>query len=617
MNCKEIINQLKQENPEIIALDTETTSLTDKTLEGFSIAFNNSVYYFPIIDNVVKTVNTNNARELLQYLIDNTTLVMHNSSFDLSVLYKFGINLNKLWTNQIHDTVILANLYNENIQHGLKPLVKKFFNYKMKEYKEICGTGKKQVTFSNAKEIKIQYAKDDAKYTLKLYRFLTEQLQKDKDSWNVYKTIEQPLLPIVAAMHYEGISINVDMVKTIESSYRKKIELAETKLRTLMGNINFNSSKQLREYFIDKLHLPIIKRSVKTNSPSVDKEVLEIYAQYNSEAKLLLEYRKYSKLLGTFIPALTPNNIDIKSCIGKIYTSFNQAGTVSGRFSSSNPNMQNLPRESGKCELCKSELNKIELGWKCPKCKNIELRIRDCVIADTGQILIGADYSQIELRILAHFSNDNNLIKAYKNNKDIHQQTANACGISRYDAKVINFGLVYGMGAKTLAKKINVAPEEAQIYMNKYFNTYSGVKQFWKQAEKQFLKFGYVQTLSGRKRRKSRQFPYKDDYGKSGEIRSAINSIIQGSAADMIKEAMIQMSPKIRQLGARLVSTVHDEVIISSPIETAEEVFQIVKNCMLQSGDKLRVPIDIDIKFGRTWEEAHGKGIELNTVNNK
>lgn len=572
----------------LVGVDTETVSLEDKTMVGFSIAFNDEAYYIPVRDNVLGNMTTKMARGLLQTILDKCIVIFHNSGFDLPVLDKFGIDIYHAYS--VHDTLLMANLVDENMKHGLKKLVKKYFNYTMTEFKELCGTGKKQIPFADAPQEKYIYACDDAYYTLKLFHLFTNKLTYDKGPAWVYSKIERPLLHVIAGMHANGITIDVEKVKGIKDKCEQIVEFAETKLKIEMGDeVNFGSSQQLKKYFIDEWHMPVIKQSSKTGRPSMDKEVLEKYAESNAVAKTLLEFRKYSKILSTFIPALWPPEWDFDSMTGKIHANFNQAGTTSGRFSSSRPNMQNIPRAN----------------------EEDGIRIREVIIPDKGQILLGADYSQIELRVLAHFSRDPNLVKAYNEGKDIHQQTADACGCSRYDAKTVNFGLVYGMGNKTLAKKIKVSPDEAQQYIDRYFETYSKVKEFWAESEKNFKDLGYVETLSGRKRRRSDNFEAKDSYDQGAEVRSATNAIIQGSAADLIKMAMVAMYPQLKKYGARIISTVHDEILVSCPVKTAKQVYGVVHRSMVEAGISLSVPVEVKCQFGRSWEEAHGDGIRL------
>jgi len=572
----------------IIALDTETISLENRTLVGFSIAYDNFSKYYPIAHNKIKNVDKKESMQMLKNIIENNKIVMHNSSFDIPVLVSFGIPQENF--KDVEDTLIIANLLDENVRKGLKALSKRYLKYTMVELKEIVGTGKKRISVADADERILKYAADDARQTLKLFSYLYPILQQDKKLFNLYETIEKPLLKVVADMHVGGISVDAGRIKEIEKLCTDRTEKAKEKLEYVMENVNYNSTKQLRQFFIDKEHMPIIKETNK-GMPSMDKEVLKIYAETNSAAKLLLEYRKYAKILSTFIPALSPKDIDLKTCRGKIYASFNQAGTTSGRFSSSKPNMQNIPKGE-----------KDEFG------------IRDCIVADEGHILIGADYSQVELRIMAHFSQDFNLMKAYNGTTDVHTITANACGITRDKAKTINFGLIYGMRAKTLGKRIDVGYDEAQSYIDKYFETYNAIKPFWEHAEQQIRSHGYVETFFGRKRRRTCEFQAKDKFEQSREIGSMTNAIIQGTGADLMKKSMVAMNPQLKAIGARIISTVHDEVIVSCPIKNAKRGFAIVHRSMVEAGKDLTVPITVDCKFGRTWGEAHGDGIKLGEI---
>lgn len=571
----------------IISIDTETKSLEDKTILAISVSDESRTIVLPIRMNTTKNVTIQYAIEYIKDLLKNCKVVFHNSSFDIPALVLLGIPLGDF--KDIEDTVIISRLLDENIRHGLKSLSKRYLHHTMIEYKEVCGTGKKQISFADVEWEKAKkYSSQDAYYTWKLFAYLYPKLQQEKKLFKIYEEIERPLLKVVADMHIHGISINVDKVKEISDLCILNIDSITERLEVFLGkDFNINSSKQLKEYFIDKLKMPVLKVSNKTNSPSVDKEVLEKYAEKNNVAQLILDYRKYKKIYSTFIPALTPNDWDSKNKIGKIYASFNQAGTVSGRFSSSSPNMQNIPRE------------KDEYG------------IRETIIADKGQILVGADYSQIELRVLAHATQDPNLLKAYREGQDIHQMTADACGITRDEAKRVNFGIAYGMGAKTLAKRTDKTYDEAQQYIEKYHQTYPKVVEFWNSAKLCIKGKGFVETVLGRKRRRSKEFFDKDDFEKEMEIRSMTNHIIQGTAADLIKIAMVSMYPELKNLGARIVLTVHDEVIVSTPRDKAEKVKKIITNSMMEAGKILTVPVAIDIKFGNNWNETHGEGIEL------
>lgn len=597
----------------VIAIDTETRSLKDKTMIAFSYCIEGSTTVVPVHMNTTANVDHSQAIAILTGLIrdENAKVVFHNSSFDIPVLVQFGVPF-KIFEQaskegRIEDTVIIANMVDENIRHGLKYLTKRYFKHEMTKYKEVCGTGKKQIEFADVHwGIAQDYAGEDAYWTWKLYNYLIRQLKIDRGSFNLYETVEKPLLLVVADMHIQGITVDVKKVKDIGELCQRKIKSLEEKLDITMGDVNFNSPKQLREYFIDKKNLPVLK-TTRTGEPSVDKEVLKQYAENDGDAEMLLEYRKYAKIYSTFIPALTPDEWDIETWRGKIYASFNQAGTSSGRFSSSSPNFQNIPNDSKKCEYCGGDLEKREGQWVCQECDKVsgKMFIREAIIADKGHVLIGADYSQVELRILAHCSQDFNLMKAYQDELDIHQLTADACGVERRPAKTINFGLVYGMGAKTLSKRIDVTYDDAEQYIERYFDKYPGIKDFWNDIEGKIKTQGYIKTEFGRTRRRTIYFLAKDEYDQSREIRSITNAVIQGTAADMIKIAMKNMYPQLKGIGARIVSTVHDEVIVSAPKEKAKRAYAIVHRSMVDAGRNLTVPITVDAKIGKTWNEVH------------
>ena len=577
----------KKKMKKIISIDTETISLKDKTILAISVSDGSRTIVLPVRMNTTKNFITVRVIKYIEDLLKDCKVIFHNSSFDIPALVLLGVSLDSFI--DIEDTVIISQLLDENIRHGLKSLTKRYFHHTMKEYKEVCGTGKKQISFADVPwdEAK-EYSKQDAYWTYKLYEYLYPKLQQEQKLFTIYEIIERPLLKVVSDMHINGININTDKVKEISDLCKENIDSIEERLTIFLGkDFNINSSKQLKEYFIDKLGKEILKKSKITNEPSVDKEVLEKYAEKDPVAKLILEYRKYKKIYSTFIPALTPDDWDLKTKTGKIYASFNQAGTVSGRFSSSSPNMQNIPRE------------KDEYG------------IRETIIADKEQILVGADYSQIELRVLAHVSQDSNLLKAYQEGKDIHKMTADACGITRDEAKRVNFGIAYGMGIKTLGKTINKSYEEAEKYIQKYHETYPKVIEFWDNAKKCIKEKGFVETVMGRKRRRSKEFFDKDSYEQEMEIRSMTNHIIQGSAADLIKIAMVDMYPKLKNMGARIVLSVHDEVIISVSKDKAQKTKEIIYNSMIKAGKILTVPVEVDIKFGNTWADTHGEGIDI------
>lgn len=565
-----------------IGLDTETESLVDKTMVGFSVAYTKAnkiySYYIPIWHTKFDNMLLEHAQTILKLILIHDQIVFHNYVFDCAVFKKLGIPVSCTIT---HDTMILAHLLDENDNQGLKPCALRYCGHKMKHFKEICGSGKSRISFADVdEETADKYASEDAEYTLKLFNVLYPLVVADEGLHRIYTLIEQPLLEVVADMQINGITIDNSQVDRIREECQKHVSDALERIEYLMPNINLNSPKQLRNHFVDKKRLKPLAFSAKTKQPSVNKEFFEHYETDKRcpEIKALLAYKKYNKILSTFIPALTTGiNSDYK-----IYAQFRQSGTKTGRFSSSNPDMQNIPRTTD------------------------EFDIRAAIIADEGHILIGADYSQIELRLAAHFSQEPHMVKVYREGGDIHQETANACGSTRQEAKTINFGLLYGMYYKTLAKLLEVDYETAIAYHEQFWKRYNVLGKFMDSAKKLAVNNGYTKTLFGRKRHLTNEFFDKEPFQKSAELRSISNAIIQGSGADLMKLAMVDMYQPLKNIGARLVLTVHDEVVVSCPESKIKQGVKIVTDAMLKYDYKLNVPLTIDLKTGKTWSEVHG-----------
>lgn len=563
-----------------IAVDTETVSLVDKTLIGFSFAYTkaNKVvsWYVPVRHNKFENMELGDVQKILKIILYHNQLIFHNYVFDGMVFTKFGIPVKAAI---VHDTMILAHLLDENDNQGLKPCALRYCHHKMKHFKEIVGGGKSRISFADVdKEDADKYASEDAEYTYKLFEVLYPMVIADDNLYKIYETIERPLLLVVEDMQINGITINIAQIKRISEECQKQVSDALERIEYLMPNINLNSPKQLREHFIDKKRLTPLKLSKKTQLGSVDKEFLEHYETDKRcpEIKWLLAYRKYNKILSTFIPALTPKDGR------KIYAQFRQSGTTSGRFSSSNPNMQNIPRTDD------------------------EFDIRAAIIADEGHTLIGADYSQIELRIAAHFSQEPSMLSAYRENGDIHQQTADACGSTRQEAKTINFGMLYGMYFKTLAKQLEVPEQKAIEYFNQFWGNYSKLKDYMEKAKKDAMENGYTMTFFGRKRHMTDEFAEKEEFKKGAELRSMVNAIIQGTGADIIKLAMLDVYQPLKDIGGRLVLCVHDEILCSVPKNKEKEAIKIITKAMLKHSNDFRVPLAIDLKVGNSWSECHG-----------
>ena len=578
-----------------VAMDTETVSLEDKTVVGFSFAYEVSniirAFYVPLNHKYIRNADKTKVKSLLKQLFSSkrAEIIFHNASFDMEVFQKFGTPIPD--TASVHDTMILAHLVDENRRIGLKQLALELCHHRMLTFKEVCGTGKSQISFSELTDLEIidKYASSDAYFTLRLFNKLYPQVFDNSGTNFIYHNIEQPLLHAVTDMQSHGITIDIAKVTELGNMCRNKVEMSKAQVECIMGDINLNSPKQMREWFIGIRHLKPLKLSSRTNEPSIDKEFLEHYREEERcpEINMILTYRKYNKLLSTFIPALTPQNGQ------KIYAKFRQNGTVSGRFSSAQPNMQNIPRDKD------------------------DFDIREAVIADKDEVLIGADYSQIELRLTAHFSQDKRMLEAYKTNSDIHQLTANACGCSRQHAKTINFGLIYGMGINTLARQLSINEIEAARYYEKYWKQYPEVQKFMQKAEERALKEGGVKTKFGRCRHLRSDFESLESWKQNGVLRSMFNAIIQGSAADIMKLAMVKMYPQLRKIGARMILCVHDEVLVTCPKDKLAEGFKIVESSMLKAGKGFSVPILIDIKCGFTWAQVHGdKGYTVKELQN-
>jgi len=569
VDIKDIIRKI--ENSKYVSLDTETLSLTDKTLVAFSFCCDGQSFFVPVAMNTMENFSKQEVRSILTTILNRDNVIYHNYLFDAQVLRKIGFIPTKL----PHDTMIIAHLLNENRKVGLKSLVKEELNYTMKTFKEVCGTGKKQVSFADsALEKAISYGTDDALWTYRLFIKLYTKLEHYDDLLKCYKEIEQPLLIVVDDMHTTGVPIDVNKLKQIESICIEESKKYLDKIQYYMSGINLNSPVQLRNYFVNKKFMPILKRSGRTGEPSVDSEVLEKYADRCPEAGWILKYRYYTKLLTTFIPALTPKE-NLRS-----YPQFNPTGTTSGRFSSSSPNYQNLPRNS-------------------------DIELRNCISVSEDKVLIDADFSQMELRLAAHFSKDANMLYAYLHNEDIHDKTAKAVGCDRRQAKVVNFSILYGTGTKTLAKNLESSYEDAGTYMKKYFETYPSIREFMQQTKVQAIKQGYIPIYGGRRRNISINFERKLDWEKEHELRSMANAVIQGSAATIIKKAMIELYQRLKDYDAKIILQVHDELLVECFKKDAEQIKIIIKECMLNPTKDFCVPFEVDVKEGHNWGETH------------
>ena len=578
-----------------VAIDTETDSLNavEANLIGFSLAIDvNDACYVPLKhDNANKQINFDDAIEFLKSVTEDSSIlkIFHNKKYDALVLDKYNIKV-----NSYDDTMLISySLGSGASRHNLDFLAKKYLEHSAISYKEIVGSGKNQKSFNEIDIDKASiYAAEDADITFRLWKILKPKLLKEKVS-SVYETIERPLAKVIMDMEKNGVCIDEEILKDLSLKFQKEILNIETKCFEIVGSeFNLGSPKQIGEILFDKLK---IKGGKKTPSGawSTDAETLNFLASSgNALPKLLLEWRGLSKLKSTYTDAL-PTFVNKKT--KRIHTSYSMSSTSTGRLSSSDPNLQNIP------------------------IKNDEGRmIRSAFIAKPGSSLISADYSQIELRIIAHISDDNNLKDAFKNDIDIHSLTASEVfGIPLKDmnqdirrkAKAINFGIIYGISAFGLSNQLDISRSEASDYIRSYFEKFPSIRDYM-ETTKEFAKDnGFVKTLFGRKCFIDESIN-RGPGGKAFMERAAINAPIQGTAADIIKRAMIKI-PKYfekENLGTKMIMQVHDELIFETKDNEIEETMSIVTREMSEAHKpviNLSVDLKVEAASGKNWEQAH------------
>ncbi len=573
---------------EYVALDTETCNLdtVEPELAGISFSFKeNTGYYIALISENKEVLPLETVVPTLKQILENPEIKKcgHNLKYDYQVLKGCGIEVKGIED----DSMILSYLLNSNLrQHNLDELAREYLDYSTKKYSELTSNKKLSICDLNAKDV-YKYASEDADISLMLVNKLKQKVKK-RDMENLYKEIEIPLTLVLAEMELNGVLIDRDFLEKLSIEFEGKLKKLEKEIFEEAGCVfNINSPKQLGEILFEKLQLPVLKRTKKTKSYSTSHEILEQLANDFRIARLIVEYRKFGKLKSTYVDAL-PKLIHPKT--GRIHTSYNQTVTATGRLSSSNPNLQNIPARTEEGKL-----------------------IRKAFIAPEGYLLLSADYSQIELRVLAHLSKDRTLIEAFKNGADIHRQTASHLfGIPenevndslRSKAKAINFGIIYGKREYSLSRELGITPKEAKEFIDNYFEKLPEVKEFIDKTIENAKKEGFVKTMFGRIRYvpefKSNNFNVR----QQGE-RIAINTVIQGTAADIIKIAMVNLHKRLKKelLDAKMIMQVHDELIFEVKESDVENLKRIVKEEM-EGAAKLDVPLTVNIATGKNWEEA-------------
>ena len=584
------VDKLKQ--AKLFALDTETDNLDymAANLVGISFALENGeAAYLPLqLDylGAPKTLEKTTALALLKPVLENPAIqkVGQNFKYDLTIFARNGIDVQGV----AFDTMLESYVLNSTGRHNMDDLAKRYLGHQTISFEEIAGKGKNQLTFNQIPlEQAAEYAAEDADVTMKLQQVLWEKLSKEPTLEKLFKEIELPLLGVLSRMERRGVLIDSDALFLQSNEIANRLSELEEQAYVLAGQpFNLASTKQLQEILFDKLGLPVIQKTPK-GAPSTNEEVLEELAFSHELPKVLVEHRGLSKLKSTYTDKL-PQMVNPQT--GRVHTSYHQAVTATGRLSSSDPNLQNIPirNEEGR-------------------------RIRQAFIAREGFTVVAADYSQIELRIMAHLSQDQGLINAFTQGKDIHRSTAaEIFGVAldevtseqRRNAKAINFGLIYGMSAFGLSRQLGIGRADAQSYMDLYFKRYPGVQTFMHDIREKAKAQGYVETLFGRRL-------YLPDINSSNGMRRkaaervAINAPMQGTAADIIKRAMIQLDQKLQNdPDIAMIMQVHDELVFEVRSEKVAFYSGLIKTQMESAAD-LVVPLIVDVGQGTNWDEAH------------
>jgi len=580
------VEELKKQKQ--ICFDTETTSLNiqEAELVGISISYKHKqAFYIPTLNKKERK----NVTSLLKPILENKSVVLigHNLKYDVQIMKKYNINISQ----NVFDTMLAHYLISPETSHKLDSISESFLNHKTIPIEDIIG--KKGVDQKNMKDIPVKdvykYACEDADITFRLKSMLEKKIVKLKLEELLIK-IEQPLLFVLADMEGNGVNIDVDFLTIMSKELFQKINKTEMKIYKKTGEtFNISSPKQLGNVLFEKLKIEDNPKKTKSGQYSTSEDVLQKLSKKNEIVDLVLRYREYKKLKSTYVDAL-PKMVSNKDNL--IHTDYAQAVTVTGRLSSNKPNLQNIPI-------------KTQLGRK----------IRSAFIPrNNNNIILAADYSQVELRIMADFSQDKEMIKAFKEGQDIHQLTASKVfnvslssvdGTMRRKAKEVNFGIIYGISPFGLSQNLQISRAEAKEIIDAYFNKFSDVKNYIDNAIIKARKKKYVETLLGR-RRYLRDIDSRNFTLRSFSERNAINSPIQGSAADIIKLAMIEISKWIKknEFNSKMIMQVHDELVFDV-CENELEYFQSNIKKIMENVVKLRVPLTVDLGVGKTWLEAH------------
>jgi len=585
--------QRLQEAP-LFAFDTETTSLNYMQAAVVGVSFSvtpGSAAYVPLAHDypgAPQQLDRDEVLSLLKPLLEdaNKPKLGQNLKYDANVLANHGIVLRGIEHDSMLESYVLDSI---GTRHDMDSLALKYLGQKTIGFEEIAGKGAKQLTFNQiALEQAAPYAAEDADVTLRLHDTLWQRLEQEPKLAQLYREVEMPLVPVLARIERNGARIDRQLLADQSHELTGRLQELEQKAHELAGqSFNLGSPKQLGEILFEKLELPVIKKTPK-GAPSTAEEVLVELALDYPLPEVLLEYRSLSKLKSTYTDKL-PEMIDPDT--GRVHTSYHQAVTATGRLSSSDPNLQNIPIRTAEGR-----------------------RIRQAFCAPEGRLIVAADYSQIELRIMAHLSRDDGLLQAFGAGLDVHSATASevfdvdieqVSGDQRRKAKAINFGLIYGMSAFGLAKQLGLGRHEAQDYINRYFERYPGVAQYMDETRAVAHEQGYVETLLGR-RLYLPEINARNKQRQQAAERTAINAPMQGTAADIIKLAMIAVDKWLAEsaIDALLIMQVHDELVFEVAERDAETLCTALPDLMAGVAD-LAVPLLVETGVGSNWDQAH------------
>ncbi|PSV42323.1 DNA polymerase I [Photobacterium sp. GB-36] len=580
---------------EAFAFDTETDGLDYMTANVVGVSFaieEGKAAYVPVAHDYLDApaqLDRDWVLEQLKPLLEDPkqAKIGQNLKFDASIVARYGIEMQGI----VFDTMLESYVFNSVVgRHDMDSLALRYLEHKNISFEEVAGKGKKQLTFNQIDlEQAGPYAAEDADITLRLHNTLYPKVEADDKLKHVFETIEMPLVPVLSRMERTGVYVDsmllgaqsTEIAARLDEIEKKAFEIAEQEF-------NLSSPKQLQAILFEKMGLPVLKKTP-SGTPSTNEEVLQELALDYPLPKLLLEYRGLAKLKSTYTDKLPKM---VNPATGRVHTSYHQAVTATGRLSSSDPNLQNIPvrNEEGR-------------------------RIRQAFVAQSGYKILAVDYSQIELRIMAHLSGDKALLDAFRHGKDIHAATAaeilgldieQVSSEQRRRAKAINFGLIYGMSAFGLAKQLDMGRNEAQNYMNVYFERYPGVLEYMESTRNAASEQGYVETLFGR-RLYLPDIKSRNGLRRKAAERAAINAPMQGTAADIIKLAMIAVDGWVQQQpegDVRLLMQVHDELVFEVKESALEAVTASVKALMEQAAT-LDVPLIADTGYGDNWDQAH------------